>query len=495
MAAMATCAVVLPAAASRLLPRHVSPLLRGGCVYRRSSSLFSSQNFLPESSSLHKSLPVSSSSLQNSPPVEGASRIQAKDFSRRLSRKVDIHALATQMNPATETPPASKKVLVPVANGTEEMEAVIVIDVLRRAGATVTVASVEGGKQIKASRSVNILADCLISECEGEDYDLVVLPGGMPGAARFRDSEPLKRITEYQVKEKRMFAAICAAPVVAFQSWGLLKGLHATCHPSFAEKLEDKAAVESRVVRDSLLTTSRGPGTAFEFALALVEQLYGADSVPAVSGPMVLPLDDGSDSSALKFNDQEWSVPEVPEVLVPVANGSEEMEVVIIVDVLRRAGAKVVVASVESDTTIKASRSVQLVADTLLSEVRDTKFDLVVLPGGMPGADRLKSSDDLTKILKEQAEGGRLYGAICAAPAVVLQTHGLLQSKKATSHPAFSSKLADQSAVEGRVVIDGRVITSRGPGTAMEFALNIVEKLFSRIKAQEMAEAMVFDYL
>jgi 4-methyl-5(b-hydroxyethyl)-thiazole monophosphate biosynthesis len=71
----------------------------------------------------------------------------------------------------------------------------------------------------------------------------------------------------------------------------------------------------------------------------------------------------------------------------------------------------------------------------------------------------------------------------------------LLQSKKATSHPAFSSKLTDQSAVEGRVVIDGRVITSRGPGTAMEFTLNIVEKLFSRVKAQEIAEAMLFDYL
>jgi 4-methyl-5(b-hydroxyethyl)-thiazole monophosphate biosynthesis len=253
--------------------------------------------------------------------------------------------------------------------------------------------------------------------------------------------------------------------------------------------------VESGVVRDSLLTTSRGPGTAFEFALALVEQLYGAEKVQTVSGPMLLPLDDGFDSGALKFNDHEWSTPSIPEVLVPVANGSEEMEIVIIVDVLRRAGAKVVVASVESDTTIKASRNVQLVADTLLSEVLDTNFDLVVLPGGMPGADRLKASEELTKILKVQAEGGRLYGAICAAPAVVLEVNGLLQGKKATSHPAFSSELADQSAVQGRVVIDGRLITSRGPGTAMEFTLNIVEKLFGRVKAQEIAEAMVFDYL
>ena len=437
-------------------------------------------------------------SFWNHQRLHGGSRSEVRECAgsvRAGARRMDIHALATQINPATETPAATKKVLVPVANGTEEMEAVIVVDVLRRAGATVTVASVEEGKQVKASRGVNILADCLISECEGEEYDLVVLPGGMPGAERFRDCEALKAITEKQVKEKRMTAAICAAPVVALQSWGLLKGLHATCHPSFAGKLEDKAAVESTVVRDSLLTTSRAPGTAFEFALALVDQLYGSEKVPTVSGPMVLPLDDGSDIGALKFNDQEWSTSATPEVLVPVANGSEEMETVIIVDVLRRAGVKVVVASVESETTIKASRNVQLVADTLISEVLDTKFDLVVLPGGMPGADRLQKSEELTKILKEQVEGGRLYGAICAAPAVVLEANGLLKSKKATSHPAFSSKLTDQSAVEGRVVIDGRVITSRGPGTAMEFALNIVEKLVSRVKAQEVADAMVFDYL
>ncbi|XP_024383402.1 protein DJ-1 homolog A isoform X1 [Physcomitrium patens] len=410
---------------------------------------------------------------------------------------MDIHTMATKINPATELAPAEnkKKVLVPVANGTEEMEAVIVINVLRRAGATVTVASVEEGMQIAASRGVNIVADCLISECEEQEYDLVALPGGMPGAERLRDSKALKSIAEKQVKAKRMIAAICAAPVVALQAWGLLKGLHATCHPSFTGKLEDKAAVESRIVRDSILTTSRAPGTAFEFALALVEQLYGPENLPTVSGPMVLPPDDGTDARALKFNDQEWSTSSTPQVLVPIVNGSEETEVVIIVDILRRAGAKVVVASVESEATIKAARNVQLVADTLISEVANTKFDLVVLPGGMPGADRLQKSKELMRILQEQAEEGRIYGAICAAPAVILESSGLLHGKKATCHPTFSSKLKDQTAMEGRVVIDGPVITSRGPGTAMEFTLNIVEKLYSRVKAQEIAEAMLFDYL
>lgn len=421
-------------------------------------------------------------------------RTKVKESSRR-SRRVDARVVMAQANSAMEKSPAKKQVLVPVANGTEEMEAVIVIDVLRRAGAAVTVASVEEGKLVNASRGVNLLADCLISECEGVEYDLVVLPGGMPGAERFRDSQVLKRITVKQSQEKRMFAAICAAPVVALQSWGLLAGLNATCHPGFAVKLEDKSSVGGRVVRDGALTTSRAPGTAFEFALALIEQLYGPESVPAVADPMVLPSHDGIVSAALKFNDEDWTTSSIPRVLVPVANGSEEMEVVIIVDILRRAGAEVVVASVESETTIKASRNVQLVADTLVSEIVQTKFDLVVLPGGMPGATRLQESEELSKILNQQVESGRCYGAICAAPAVVLEANGLLNGKKATSHPAFSSILKDQSAVEGRVVIDGRLITSRGPGTAMEFTLNIVEKLFSRSKAQEVAEPMVFNYV
>jgi len=408
---------------------------------------------------------------------------------------MDTHLLSAKINPATETPPQEKKVLIPIANGSEEMESIIIIDVLRRAGANVAVASVEGEHQIKASRNVNIIADVLITECESQEYDLVVLPGGMPGAERLRDSQVLKSIMEKQAKSKKAYAAICAAPVVSLQSWGLLEGLHATCHPSFADKLENAAAVDSRVVRDSILTTSRAPGTAFEFALALVEQLYGPDKVPEVSGPMVLPLEEGGGTARLTYNDQKWSHNGVPQVLVPIANGSEEMEAVIIVDILRRAGAKVVVASVESETAIIASRKVKLVADTLISDVLDTTFDLIILPGGMPGAERLQKSESLTKILKKQAEAGRVFGAICAAPAVVFEANGLLEGKKATCHPGFTNNLKDQSAVDGRVVIDGYLITSRGPGTAMEFSLNIVEKLFDRYKAQEIAEAMVFEYL
>lgn len=146
---------------------------------------------------------------------------------------------------------------------------------------------------------------------------------------------------------------------------------------------------------------SCGFGIVFEFVLVFVEQFYGVDSVFVVFGLMVFLLDDGFDFSVLKFNDQEWLVFEVFEVLVLVVNGLEEMEVVIIVDVLWRVGVKVVVVFVESDIIIKVFCSVQFVVDIFFFEVCDIKFDLVVLFGGMFGVDCFKLLDDLMKILKE----------------------------------------------------------------------------------------------
>ncbi|XP_002980406.2 protein DJ-1 homolog A isoform X2 [Selaginella moellendorffii] len=386
-----------------------------------------------------------------------------------------------------------KKVLVPVADGTEEMEAVIVIDVLRRAGAHVTVASVGQEPKVTASRGVKLVADAIVSECGDEKYDLVVLPGGMPGAEHLRDSKALEDITRGQAQEQRAYAAICAAPAVALESWGLLNGLKATCYPSFVSKLSDPSSAESRVVKDGLVVTSRGPGTAMEFALTLVEQLYGKEKTQEVSKGLIL-LE--GKPTKLEFNQTAWAakVPSKPQVLVPIANGSEEMEAVIIIDVLRRAGMGVVVASVEETLQIVASRKVKIEADNLIGEVSSAHFDAIFLPGGMPGAEHLRDSKELQSILARQAKDSRVYGAICASPAVVLEANKILAGKKATAFPAFQSKLSDQSAVEARVVIDGLVATSQGPGTAMEFALAIVDKFSGKDSAVKTAEAMLFSY-
>ena len=183
------------------------------------------------------------------------------------------------------------RALVPIADGSEEIEAVCIIDTLRRAEVDVTVASVMGRRQITASRGTRIVADALIEDCAGEAYDLIVLPGGMPGAQHLGDSVPLIELVTAQRNAGRRYAAICAAPAVALLPHGLLAGHRATCFPTDMPRLReapDVEAMEDRVVVDGILTTSRGPGTAIEFALALVEQLAGAETAAAVGKRMLV---------------------------------------------------------------------------------------------------------------------------------------------------------------------------------------------------------------
>lgn len=181
-------------------------------------------------------------------------------------------------------------------------------------------------------------------------------------------------------------------------------------------------------------------------------------------------------------------------VLVLMADGTEEMEAVIAIDVLRRSGAEVTVASVmPQQATIKASRGVNIVADTLLRpQLFDEAWDVLVIPGGMPGAEYLGLSADVVKLVNQQKAAGRVVAAICAAPAVVLGRNGLLDGKTATCHPSFQSELAHHTTLStGLVVEDDWLMTSQGPGTAIDFALAIVSRLYSPIEASALAEAMV----
>lgn len=176
-------------------------------------------------------------------------------------------------------------------------------------------------------------------------------------------------------------------------------------------------------------------------------------------------------------------------VLVPIADGSEEIEAVVLIDVLRRAGAEVTVTSV-GKIQITASRGVKLTADCLIGGCEKKQFDLIVLPGGMPGAEHLRDCAVLIDLLKQQKTAGKFYAAICASPAVVLMPHGLLEGKKATCHPAFHDKLTDASAASQRIVTDGNCITSQGPGTVLEFAIELVRCLFGQARADQVAEPM-----
>ncbi len=176
-------------------------------------------------------------------------------------------------------------------------------------------------------------------------------------------------------------------------------------------------------------------------------------------------------------------------VLVPVARGSEELETVAIVDVLRRAGAQVIVASVD-EMDIVMSKGICMKADALLTECTDREYDLIVLPGGMPGSEHLRDSKELYALLKRQGEADRLFAAICAAPAVVLEHHGFLAGRRVTCHPNFSHLIRSGEKVEGPVVRSGNCVTGRGAGTAVPFALTLVELLCGIEKREEVARGM-----
>ena len=180
----------------------------------------------------------------------------------------------------------------------------------------------------------------------------------------------------------------------------------------------------------------------------------------------------------------------VKKVLVPIADGTEEIEAVCIIDTLRRAGLDVTVASVDK-LQVTASRGVKLVADVLIANCVSQTYDCIALPGGMPGAEHLRDSADLIGMLKRQKATGRWYGAICASPVVALQPHGLLDGIKATCFPSMRGELPPANARDDRVVVDDNCVTSQGPGTAIEFALKLVELLLGPQKAKDVAGPML----
>ena len=173
-------------------------------------------------------------------------------------------------------------------------------------------------------------------------------------------------------------------------------------------------------------------------------------------------------------------------VLVPLAEGFEMVEALSIVDILRRGNIQVDTAALGDSLQVTSSHGVTVMADKLLSDCLDQVYDLIALPGGIPGAENLKNSAELAGLLKKQMEEDRLYGAICASPAVVLEHHGMLDGKKATCHPGFVAQLSSQDHTGEKVVVDGNCITSKGAGTAIDFSL----ELLTRIAGEEVRETV-----
>ena len=181
-------------------------------------------------------------------------------------------------------------------------------------------------------------------------------------------------------------------------------------------------------------------------------------------------------------------------VLVPLANGFEDIEAVAIIDVLRRGGVEVVPAAIHSSREVMSAHGIPMKADQLLSDVIDEEFDAIVLPGGGEGTDNLKNSDALIRRIVRQREEGRLLCAICAAPTVLQEAGVLDPSQFVTCYPTCQMDL-DREWSPAPVVSDGMIITGQAPGSALLFSLVVLQALAGSPVAKKVARGMVTDVL
>ncbi len=177
-------------------------------------------------------------------------------------------------------------------------------------------------------------------------------------------------------------------------------------------------------------------------------------------------------------------------VLIPLADGVEEMEAVILIDILRRAKLEVHAVAMTGKLLVQASRGVKIEADTTWNQIVPEQFDMIAIPGGMGGTRLLEKDARLLKALRAFHDQGKPLAAICAGP-LVLQAAGLLAGRNATCHPGVAGEFTVPKRLEAAVVEDGGIITSQGPGTAIAFALAIVRRLAGSEMAEQVADGLV----
>jgi 4-methyl-5(b-hydroxyethyl)-thiazole monophosphate biosynthesis len=177
-------------------------------------------------------------------------------------------------------------------------------------------------------------------------------------------------------------------------------------------------------------------------------------------------------------------------VLIPLADGVEEMEAVIIADVLRRAGWQVVLAGIAGPDPVVGSRGVRLIPDAAFGDENLATFDMLVLPGGGPGTQTLCRTEEVLDAVRDFTAAGKTVGAICAAP-LVLHAAGVIAGRTVTCFPGVGPQLKGARVLADRVVIDGQLVTSQGPGTAMAFALALIRQRDGEAAARKVSEGLI----
>ena len=178
-------------------------------------------------------------------------------------------------------------------------------------------------------------------------------------------------------------------------------------------------------------------------------------------------------------------------ILVLMAPGFEEIEAVTVIDLLRRAGIGVTTASITTERVVKGSHDIAIIADAIFKDLETDKFDGIFLPGGQPGSNNLRQNGEVLEVLKSFDRKGKWITAICAAPLVLLEA-GILAGRKTTSYPAEKGSFPAESYQDENIVQDGHIITSRGVGTAVDFALRLVEILQGKHNRDQLADRILW---
>ena len=181
-------------------------------------------------------------------------------------------------------------------------------------------------------------------------------------------------------------------------------------------------------------------------------------------------------------------------VLVFIADGTEEVEVVTVVDYLRRAEIEVDLVSVMEGRKIKGAQEIYMGADKTVEEVKAADYDAFYVPGGLPGATNIRDNEMAINLLKEGFENNKIISALCAAP-IVLEKAGVLENKNYTCYPSFEEKIQAGNFKEDNIVVDGNIITGRGPAIAASLAYKLIEVLVGKEKSDEVREGTLYNLI
>lgn len=179
-------------------------------------------------------------------------------------------------------------------------------------------------------------------------------------------------------------------------------------------------------------------------------------------------------------------------IMVMLADGFEEVEALTVVDVLRRADVQCDMVCIDENRNVAGSHKIIVKADYSIDEVNTSEYDGIVLPGGMPGAVNLRNSIKVVETVKDYYATGKIVAAICAAP-IVLDKAGIIAGKRITSYPSFESQLSNCIYCQDAVCVDGHIITSRGPATALAFAYEILNAVGKAKEAEELKDGMLYN--